>query len=78
MLTGEQIQAARALVRMRQPELAAAAEVSVETIKRLEGTRGMVAAQTKTVFANMKVLEAAGVIFLPENGEGVGVRLRKR
>ena len=77
MLTGEQIQAARVLVRMKQPELAAAADVSVDTIKRLEGMRGTVAAQMKTVLTIKKVLEAAGVIFIDENGEGPGVRLRK-
>ena len=77
MLTGEQIQAARVLARLRQPELAAAAEISVETIKRLEGTRGMVSAQLATVMAVKKALEAAGVLFIDENGEGPGVRLRK-
>ena len=77
MLTGEQIQAGRTLVRMKQPELATKAEVSVETVKRLEGTRGMVSANTGTAMAIKRVLEAAGVIFIDENGEGPGVRLRK-
>ncbi len=77
MLTGEQIQAARTLVRMKQPELAAQAGVSVETVKRLEGARGMVSANTGTVIAIKRTLEAAGVIFIDENGEGPGVRLRK-
>jgi len=77
MLTGEQMQAGRALARMRQPELAAAAGVSLETIKRLEGMRGMVAAQVATVVAIKRALESAGVIFIEENGDGPGVRLRK-
>jgi transcriptional regulator with XRE-family HTH domain len=77
MLTGEQIQAARVLVRLRQPQLAEAAGVSIETIKRLEGMRGTVAATVATVMAIKRSLEAAGVIFIDENGEGPGVRLRK-
>ena len=77
MLTAEQMQAARALVRMRQPQLAEAAGVSLETIKRLEGMRGTVSAQLSTVTAIRRALEAAGVIFIDENGEGPGVRLRK-
>lgn len=77
MLSGEQIQAGRVLARMKQPELASASGVSVDTIKRLEGMRGMVSAQTGTVIAIRRALEAAGVIFIDENGEGPGVRLRK-
>ena len=77
MLTGEQIQAGRVLARIRQPELAERAGVSLETIKRLEGMRGMVAAQLATVVAIRRALEDAGVIFIDENGEGPGVRLRK-
>ena len=78
MLTGEQVRAARALARMDQAQLAAEAAVSIETVKRLEGMRGTVAAQVATVLAIRKALEAAGVIFIDENGEGPGVRLRKR
>jgi predicted transcriptional regulator len=77
MLTGEQIQAGRALVRMRQTELAERAEVSIETVKRLEAMRGEVAATTATVGRIERVLKGAGVIFIEENGEGPGVRLRK-
>jgi len=77
MLTGEQIQAARALARLRQSELAERSGVSVDTIKRLEGLRGRVTAQLATVMSIRETLEAAGVIFIDENGEGPGVRLRK-
>lgn len=77
MLTGEQIRAARALARLEQTDLAGKASVSVETIKRLEGMRGTVSAQMATVLAIKRALEAAGVIFIDENGEGPGVRLRK-
>jgi len=77
VLTGEQIRAARALARLEQTDLAGKASVSVETIKRLEGMRGTVSAQMATVLAIKRALEAAGVIFIDENGEGPGVRLRK-
>jgi transcriptional regulator with XRE-family HTH domain len=77
MLTGEQIRAARALARMEQTELAAAAEVSVETVKRLERIVGPISANTGTEAALRGAFNKAGVIFIDENGEGPGVRLRK-
>ena len=77
MLTGEQIRAARALSRMEQAGLAKAAAVSVETIKRLERMSGPIAANTGTEAAIRRAFDAAGVIFIDENGEGPGVRLRK-
>jgi predicted transcriptional regulator len=77
MLTAEQIRSARATVRWDQKRLAAAADVSLETIKRLEGMTGMVAANVTTVSAIKRALESAGIIFIAENGEGPGVRLRK-
>ncbi len=77
MLTGEQMRGARAMLRIEQAELAKAAGVSLETVKRLESMRGTVSAQLSTVTAIRRALEGAGVIFLDENGEGPGVRLRK-
>ncbi len=76
-IAGEQLRAGRALIRMEQAALAKASGVSVATIKRLEGLTGPVSANTGTVAALQKALEAAGVIFIDENGEGPGVRLRK-
>jgi hypothetical protein len=46
------------------------------TIKRAEGSGQPPAAQ-EAVAAIRVALEAAGVIFVEENGEGPGVRLRK-
>jgi len=77
MVTGEQIRAARALARLEQAELARAADVSLETVKRLEGTRGQVSANVSTVAAITRALQSAGVLFIEENGEGPGVRLKK-
>ena len=75
MLTSEQIRAARALLRWDQKELAKAANISVQTIKRLEAIRGKVSAYTGTMEAITKALEAAGVAFT--NDDEPGVRLRR-
>jgi DNA-binding XRE family transcriptional regulator len=63
-----QLKAARALLAWSQPELAAAAGISVPTIKRLEAQEGPLGGRN----------EAAGIEFIDENGGGPGVRLRKR
>ena len=76
MLRSEQIRAARALLRWDQKQLAAAANISVQTIKRIEGMPGKVSAYTGTVDAITKALEAAGVEFT--NDDAPGVRLRRR
>ena len=63
---------------MEQATLAEASGVSVETIKRLEKMDGKLSAtRVSTLDCLRKTLEAAGVIFVAENGEGPGVRLRK-
>ena len=77
MLTGEQIRAARALVRMEQTALAKASGLSLPTIKRLETQVGAISANTRTEAAIRGAFVEAGVIFIDENGEGPGVRLRK-
>ncbi|MEQ9491729.1 MAG: transcriptional regulator [Alphaproteobacteria bacterium] len=77
MLTGEQMRAARAMLRMEQKHLAAAADVSLPTVKRLEKSNGLLTGHASTVMAVRSALEAAGVEFIPENGGGAGVRLKK-
>ncbi len=76
-MTSEQIRAARALVRWEQMNLADASGVSLPTIKRIETKPGILAAHQPTVDALRRALEAAGCIFIAENGEGPGVRLQK-
>ncbi len=78
MVTGEQVRAARALIRWEQGELAARARVSVETIKRIERAKGPAPGLPVTIEAVRRALDDAGVIFIDSNGEGAGVRLRKR
>jgi transcriptional regulator with XRE-family HTH domain len=72
-----QIKAARALLAWSQEELAAAAKVSVPTIKRLEAQDGPLGGRSDTGGKIRSALEAAGVDFIDENGGGPGVRLRK-
>ncbi|SFU21035.1 hypothetical protein SAMN05518861_12544 [Mesorhizobium sp. YR577] len=76
-ISSEQIRAARALLRWEQKDLAEASTVSLPSIKRLEGQPGVLAAQARTVDALKGALERAGVLFVEENGEGAGVRLKK-
>ena len=77
MLTGEQIRAARALLRWEQKDLAQTSGVSEQTVIRLEKMVGQVSGQIGTVQAIKDALETGGVDFIPENGGGPGVRLRK-
>jgi transcriptional regulator with XRE-family HTH domain len=78
MLTGEQIRAARGLARLEQAHLAKSAGISLETVKRLEKVRGSISANTGTEAAIRKAFMEIGVIFIDENGDGPGVRLKKR
>jgi transcriptional regulator with XRE-family HTH domain len=72
-----QVKAARALLGWSQEELAAAAEVSIPTIKRLEAADGLLGGRAETVSKIRTALELAGVEFIDENGGGPGVRLKK-
>jgi hypothetical protein len=58
--------------------LAAAADVSIPTIKRLEAQDGPLGGRDETGIKIRSALESAGVEFIDENGGGPGVRLRKR
>jgi transcriptional regulator with XRE-family HTH domain len=76
-ITSEQLRAARALLRWEQRDLAESSGVSLPTVKRLETQPGELAAQERTIFELRKALETAGIVFIPENGGGAGVRLLK-
>ncbi|WP_320409756.1 helix-turn-helix transcriptional regulator [Bosea sp. Root483D1] len=75
MITPAQIRAARALIGWKQTDLAVAAGLSEMSIKNIE--RGENDPRVSTLSAIQKAFELAGVIFVPENGEGPGLRLRK-
>lgn len=69
-----QCKMARVAVGWGVRELAAAADVSPNTIARLERGEEL---KASTIEAIRSALEAAGIEFIPENGGGAGVRLRK-
>ena len=69
-----QCKLARVAIGMGVRELAAAADVATSTVARFEAGAEL---KPRTVQAMRTVLEEAGVIFIDENGEGPGVRLRK-
>lgn len=72
-----QLKAARSLLAWSQEQLAAAAGISIPTIKRLEAQEGPLGGRDDTVRKIEAALEAAGVDFIDENGGGPGVRMRK-
>lgn len=65
---------ARAALNWSTQELAAKAGVGVNTVNRFEAGQD---ARVSSVDKMRAALEAAGVLFVAENGEGPGVRLRK-
>src|SRR5258707_843006 len=78
MITGAQLRMARGYLRWSAKELADKAGVAESTIKRMEQDEGFPVARGANIEAVYKTLTAAGIIFVPENGDGVGVRLQKR
>ena len=73
MITGDQIRAARAMLRLDQSELARRARVSLATLRRAESEAGQPHASARVVASIQHALEAAGAEFI-ENG----VRCRRR
>jgi predicted transcriptional regulator len=70
-----QLKLARVALGLSVRQAAEIAGVSHETITRMEAGRADVKATT--VGKVRAAMEAAGVIFVEENGEGPGVRLKK-
>lgn len=69
-----QCKMARVAVGLGVRELAEKAEISPNTVSRMERGEDL---KQSTVDVIQKALEVAGVEFIPENGGGVGVRLKK-
>lgn len=75
MITPAQCRMARAALEIGVRELAALADVSAMTVTRFEN--GKSAGYPDTLQKIRSALESAGIIFIDENGQGPGVRLRK-
>jgi predicted transcriptional regulator len=74
VISVRQIKAARALVGWSQEDMAKRSAVSYPTIARLESSDGELGGRKDTVGKIVAALEAAGVIFIAENGGGVKLR----
>ena len=72
-----QMRAARAMLDWSMLDLANAARISVSTVKRFE-SEGAQPVSAEAVAMMQDAAETAGVRFLPDDGNGVGVRLRRR
>jgi transcriptional regulator with XRE-family HTH domain len=68
---------ARGYLRWSVRELSEACGVSVATIKRMEEAEGLPKSFAENLVKIQRALEAAGIEFIPEDGGGAGVRLRK-
>ena len=69
-----QCRAGRALVDMSMAALSRAANISTDVISAFE--KGKTSPDAATLVALQDALENFGVRFIPENGGGVGVRLK--
>jgi transcriptional regulator with XRE-family HTH domain len=74
-ISASQCRAARALLDWSQDQLAENAQVARATIADFERNARM--PMRNNLVSIVSALEAAGVAFIPENGEGAGVRFRK-
>jgi transcriptional regulator with XRE-family HTH domain len=75
MLSPEQIRMARAALKWGVRDLAKKSGIAANTISRIENGAGSYAA---TLAQLQATFEKAGIVFLPENGGGAGVRFRTR
>lgn len=75
MISAAQCRAARAMLDWTQEKLAENAQVARPTIADFE--RNFRAPMRNNLVSITNTFEAAGLCFIPENGEGAGVRFRK-
>lgn len=76
MLTASQCRAARALLAWSQTDLCDAAKVGRATLANFESEKST--PYDRTLRDIRTALETAGIIFIDQNGNGPGVRLRDR
>jgi transcriptional regulator with XRE-family HTH domain len=76
MITAAQCRAARGLLGWNQADLAEFAGIATVTVHQFEAAAGQ--PRRSTVDVIRRAFESAGILFIDENGDGPGVRLRKR
>ena len=74
MITGAQCRAARALAELSREVLSRLSAVDAAVIEKFE--RKLAKPDEATIAKVRGALETAGIVFIPENGGGVGVRLK--
>ncbi len=72
-----QIRAARALLGWSQSELAQRAGVGLATLQRLEQSQSILKGNYATILKIQSVLEQAGISFINDSPNDIGVRLKK-
>ena len=75
MVTSEQIKMARAALGWSVEKLAKESAVGVRTIHRIEAQDGLPNATAANLKLLREILQAAGIEFIGDAGEGPGVRL---
>jgi len=75
-MTPEQCRAGRALLDWSQEDLAQRSRVAARTVRYFE--KDMREPIPANLAALQSALEKAGVLFIPENGGGPGVRLKRK
>jgi transcriptional regulator with XRE-family HTH domain len=75
MLTGDQIRAARALLRWSAAKLALESKVAAKTIARFEEAEGVPPSRSSKLMDVKAALEAGGVEFIGSPQDRPGVRL---
>lgn len=76
VVTGAQLRAARGLLNISVAELADRTGLALNTVRKAEATNGVAALNKANSQLLSATLIAAGVIFIPADTFGPGVRLR--
>lgn len=78
MVTGPQLRAARGLLNMSVAELAERTGLALNTIRKAEATNGPVTITQGNAILLVSTLESDGVVFIPSDELGPGVRLQSK